>query len=1185
MGTSSCRFRLIPSALSLLLPLLLAVAASAAPPAVLIVSPQGAAGGWVDLDYLRELHAAGFEVDYTNGMADVSWERIKQYNVLVIFSCPPDQGVDGWPFHGDQPIYKQDFIALINRFLEEGGGVFLMAVETQVRLTLTRPLILPWGADLPLETISDAGNTAYMSRMPKTPLTFTDQILSSPVSDGVTGLWYPSQPHYNGADTLPLAVDNHWQVVVRAMPNARTVPVDPMHSPFPLPPNPLVRPGGVTAPPLFAIRQFGAGRIALSSQWPTYSIGSGTKWLYDREVLSKGLQGTPSDYGRLIENSFRWLAAPSLSSNRLGGYVTAPARLQPPNLSPEVKQQFAEPVWGGVDDRLLQPPNNTRLFKGVIGVQTNLSGGHGTVADYAAAAKQAGLDFVVFLEDFVNLDAGKLAQLKADCQDNSDGSLILYPGYHIDNNIGNHMFLFGPGLTLPPPRLLTGLNGKLFMLQGESAPGVFGATPPAAMDFLVNLTRDTQIGYYDFAHSGMGMRLQDARLYAMAALRTYRNGQLLDDVTTDYLTSAQGTISPAPVAVNFIASPSALRAAVAANQGLTYAMAHSSDTLWNDAIGYANQYSCPNVFASDGPLILRWPDCVRVSTYGAEPFVTGRGLMEAPIYITSDKGLAEVRIYDGQNLYRRFKLAGDPVFRKLLHLEGTVQRNLVLVAEDVAGGRAVSAARRAWKDGSLAPVFCGDRINDCAYMFLARGPYPMTVIRTPELSDPGATWDGGPRGILTPIDFEGCNPNVDADRGRVNGDQYNQTPLLEFADEGAVAVRSVRDELIDKRVRVTNPWNTYGPRASSRVMDFALSYTQFDRANVGVPAVGWAAPPSQTGCNAALFRSTVTFKDTTRIGGLRLLRNWNWIPGLALNLVVGRGQKILNEMSIPDMKAARASTGDAAASFKLGHGAWFGIYGPQTGNSQLFVNQGRSMELRVGQQQSGDWLSLWAPSVSQAAAGDTYTYDLFSAACPLDAAARSAQAFVDAWRYLSRPDGLRVSRGKRVRGRGPLELRAEGGAVHLSVPRPRTPTTLTLPVIVNGLNRRWSVGLWQLSGYVRGDYGGGTNRYRAVGVDLAGRAYIPLYPDLAAQTEVEIGHPVIADSHGKDLFIQVTALRGGTERNPAYLWYVDVNNPLDTPISTTLKRNMDLPNFAFASETITLAPGEHRVVYDGSAGS
>jgi hypothetical protein len=51
----------------------------------------------------------------------------------------------------------------------------------------------------------------------------------------------------------------------------------------------------------------------------------------------------------------------------------------------------------------------------VIGAQTRRSGGQGAVADYADAARQAGLDFLVFLEDFAKLDATGLAQLKAEC--------------------------------------------------------------------------------------------------------------------------------------------------------------------------------------------------------------------------------------------------------------------------------------------------------------------------------------------------------------------------------------------------------------------------------------------------------------------------------------------------------------------------------------------------------------------------------------------------------------------------------------------------------------------------------------------------------------------------------------------------------------------------------------------------
>jgi len=1140
-------------------------------PAVLVVSPQGTTGVWLDLGYLNELQQAGFEIDYTDSMADVTWSRLQQYNVLVLYTCPPDEDVDGWPFHGSQPIYKADFIALIERFLAQSGGVLLMAVETQVGGTLTRDLITSWGADLPLETISDPTNTAPMSRMPTVPLAYTNQIAASPVSTGVQGIWYPVQLHYNATHTMPLSVDSNWQVVVSAMPSARTVPVDLSKSAYPGPPNPLIRPQGVTAPPLFAIRQYGAGRLALLSQWPTYSIGSGTKWLYNREVLSQGLNGKSSGFGRLLQNSFGWLAQPSLQSKTVGGYVTHATHLLPPNLQPQAQRGYQEPVWKGEDPTLRQPPQGMTLFKGVIGAQTSLSGGQGTVADYAKAARAAGLNFLVFLEDFTSLDAARLAQLKSDCTQNSDAQLTLYAGYRMDNNIGNHMFLFGPGAALPPSRLLTGASHKTFMLQGETAPGVFGVTPAAAGEFLVSLMGNTQLGYYDFTHSGMGMRLEDTRLYSMIGLRTYRNGQLVDDATTDYLTTAQATISAAPAAVNLVTSPSALSAAVTADQGLTYAMARSANLLWTDALGYTSQYSCPNVFTSDGPLILRWPACMRVSTLGAEPFVTGRSLMEAPIYVTAAKGLSEVQIYDGQNLYRRYKLAGDTVFSTLLHLDGSVQRNLVLIAQDVAGGRAVSSARRAWKDGSLAPVFCSDRINDCGHMYLARGPYPMSVLRAPEIADPGSTWDGGPRGLLAPITFEGSNPKLTADGGQLNGDQYNQTPMLEFADEGAVAVRSIRNELVDERVRATTPWNTFGPRAPSRLMDFRLSYAEFDRPSVGVPPVGWAAPPVQSGCNAALFRGSISFKQALTVNSLQLLRDWHWIPSMPLRLAVGNGSTVLKDVDLGSLSGT--------LSFTLATGDWFGFYSKQAANSQLFINRGGPLQLQVSPPPGVKWLSLSAAlSNLQVAAAQTYEYELLSVGCPIDAAAHSAQALVDQRSYLTKPAGVRVARGRRLNTPGVFEVQPSNYAAHLAVPRPSVRRNLTLPVMVDGLNRRWSAGLWQLDGFVKGDYGTGANRYRAVGLDLDGRAYVPVYPDLVPLTEIEVGHPVVADAQGQNLFIQVTALSGGTITNPQYQWAVAVNNPTDSAITTVLKQNMALPDFHFGRQPVTLAPGEQRLL-------
>jgi len=1158
---------------ALLAALLAGVANAAQQPAVLVVSPQGADGGWVDLGYLADLRTAGFQVDYTASMADFTWNRIRQYNVLVLYTCPPPPGVDAGPFHGAQPIYSADFIALVERFLQQGGGVLLMAAEQQIRITLVRDMITRWGADLPLERIADPDHQGVMSRMPTVPLAYTNAVATSPVSTGVRGIWYPTDAYYNGAKTAPIYVDGNWQIVVQAMPSARTVPVNLAAAANPGPPNPLIRPGGVTAPPLFAIRQYGAGRIALLAQLPVFSIGSGTKWLYNREILSAGEGGTPSDFGVLLANSFSWLGAPSLASRAVGGYVTPANRLVAPNRMPGAANAYAELPYHQDDPRLLQPPTNSVMFTGLIGAQTSLTGGTGTVADWANAARAAGLDFLVFLEDFTQLDATKLAQLNAACQQNSDGQLTLYPGYRLDNNIGNHMFLFGNNLALPPAQVLTKPDQQRFMLQGETAPGVFGVTPTYPIDYILSLTATAEVGYYDFSHSGMGMRVPDARLYGMAAVRTYRDGALVDDATADYLTTAQATSVPAPIAVHLMSDPAGLDAAVRGNQGVTYAQARARASLWNDALRYSSQYDCLNVFPSTGPQIVRWPGCTRVSTFGAEPFVTGRSRMDAPLYVTADKGLREIRLYDGTRLFRRFVLNGQTVFSTMLHLEGSVQRNLVMVVEDVAGGQAVSGARRAWKDGSLAPVFCSDRINDCGNMFLARGPYPMTVLRTPELPDAGVTWDGGPKGVLTPIVFEGSNPMLASDQGAASGDQYDQTPLLEFADEGAVGVRSEREELFDQRVRAVNPWQTYGPRAPAQLMDFSLGYVEWDRASVAAPPTGWAAPPQQTGCNAAVFRGTVTFSSPLNLSSLQVLRNWHWLASVPMHLVVGRGTTVRTDVNL-------GTVGKGTQSFQIAVGDWFGFYSPQAANSQFFVNRGGPLELRLTQPPNSYWLTLWAV-IGQPAQqnGQTYTYELSSVGCPLDAAAHDAETLRQQVAYLASPDGLQISRGQRANTPGLLEVVPDGYVAHVAVPTPKVKRQLTLPVMVSGLNPRWSAGLWQHHGFVKGDYGTGDNRYRSIGMDLAGRAYVPVYPDLAAQSDVEIGHPVSADASGAELFIQVTALSGGSAAAPEYSWIVEVNNPTDHPITSTVTQNMSLPNLNIGPQTLTLAAGEQRVLF------
>jgi hypothetical protein len=126
---------------------------------------------------------------------------------------------------------------------------------------------------------------------------------------------------------------------------------------------------------------------------------------------------------------------------------------------------------------------------------------------------------------------------------------------------------------------------------------------------------------------------------------------------------------------------------------------------------------------------------------------------------------------------------------------------------------------------------------------------------------------------------------------------------------------------------------------------------------------------------------------------------------------------------------------------------------------------------------------------------------------------------------------------------------------------------------VSGLKPNWSAGLFQKEGYVKGDYGSGKNRYRALGLDFHGFAYIPLYVDLAEKNHILAGHPVVTFPEWEALSIQVTKVGINPDR-----WHVSVNNPTYRTITTRLRTTMDLPGLKVPDQPLTLKPGEYRVV-------
>jgi hypothetical protein len=1133
---------------------------------------------WVDLDYLRELHAKGFEVDYTDRHADFTWDRVRRYDVLVLYTVPLESGkyLDNSP---DQPPYRDEFIGIVERFLQDGGSVLLMARSINGDETF-RPLIERWGARIPHERIeeSDPERVRPMPRMRgKEKLWFTDAVLESPVSRGVQQVWLPFTPHYRAAETMPIEVSPDWTVVLRGGPSSRTRPTDSGGTRWELPPRARIREGGVREPDLFAIRRYAAGRIAFCAIWPQYSIGQGTRWLYERRVLERGIDGRPSHFGRLIENTLRWLAEPRRAASPDRGFRTDLERLRPPNLRSGAEEAMLRKSLRQAPDptRALEGARGGRILRGLIGASTTWGGGRGGVREYAAAARDSGLDFVVFLERYSALVPAGFERLRRRCRAHSDTTLRLIPGYWLETNTGNRIFFFGEEIELLPGELL--FDGRLSLQDRDPVSGdyVAGTRLQRWLQRSVLARDGANVGYFGFSDREQALPLEDLRLYSVAALRLFRGGQQVEENLPAYLRCAADGLPPAPVALHLLDSPADLRDAAADAKGLTYLRADDLDEL-RPALSYAGLFRAPQLFVSSGPMIELWPMAKQHYTLAAEDYVSRPARLSCPLAIRSETGLREVRIYQGERLFRRFLCHGERRFETVLELSAAVQRTLVVVAEDLRGGVAVGNALRAWKAGDLTPVLCGDRINHCTGQpWLAKGPGAVQVHVTPAI-DGGQTWDGGPQGLRPLVRFVHANrPVLTSSKGIEGRNGFQNRAVVELSDEGVARVSATLARLYETRVPVVNAWGTYGPLAGpTRLFRSKATLTVFDRPVVGPQPYGYPGVGEKSGAEVSLFENRFEFLKKQRVHSLKLFHQQPYKGGFPVTVTHGRGEEIRRSYTL-------TPAGWPQDDLILLRGDWLAFSGPPSTNPSVHFNRGEPMRVRSASRKALALLFEGALDGFRVRRGEAHPYELLSLAFPLGARPLDASRLLRLVRLVDRPPGLELLHGRRLRDDGwPIEIEAEGGWAALRLGPVEPDLAVPIPLRISGLHPRWSAGVLLVEGYTAGRYGPGRNRYRSAGLDAEGRAYATLFAHLAPRTEVVVGHPVVCDR--RELFVEVTRL--DDEPAPGR-WSVTVHNPTERSIETRCSLAFAAPGLAIFEGTLRIEPGAERSLDRRAPGS
>ncbi len=670
----------------------------------------------LDAKYQEMLKDRGYRVTTTHEWQALTPEFLKQFNVAVYLNPSAYLGggyidMTGWR-SGYHLLTVRTNLTLLQQWVREGGGLFIVPALEEVGMRTTyslNDLLAPYGLETECACVRDTARAfkAAASGFCSADYPWTEAVSAHPVTEGVKRIYYPSyctrwDDNYT---TIPLkAKDSAWTMAVKAMPGSRSE----------------MRRGSIyddkgdwTAlegwdePGLFGVREFGKGRVAVTglSGWHLFLItyaksGDVTESSFSRVdgiPMSEGDGKTKSDLHVLLDNTYRWLAEPSLKAG-LGGFDSAKGVVLPPEDHSKDETMLSD-VWNEKDPMVTGP---VRPIKILVGARSAASNGKGTPEDWAKAAKKAGYDVVCFTEPFEFFKHDQWEQYVADCRKYSDGAVTLVPGYDMDTDLGNRFLLVGVYQRVRP-HLLTPDRKKMFW-TGHMVLGMGDVLPVAARPQQLATVRGAQGALPPDLYSHL----------VGVAVETYEVDKPVDDGLFAYQWLVYNATIPHPVAVHEVSSPDQL--AAAAGAGLQNYI--NSDTPEHAAFYY--RLGQPNFggnparyYVSSGPL---FDDC-RMDNWQAPGWnVTLKAHGPRPI--------SEILVNDQQGVYRRFTPAATNAEVRWSGDQGR-QHWFVVELRDAQGGRAYLSAIRS------LPLYYFIRCMDRQNFFGMRMPWLTYIGKAP----------------------------------------------------------------------------------------------------------------------------------------------------------------------------------------------------------------------------------------------------------------------------------------------------------------------------------------------------------------------------------------------------------------------------------------------------------------------
>jgi hypothetical protein len=1079
---------------------------------------------------VKPLTEAGFEIDVCEQNEIPDRLASGRYNILC--------WVPMWDVTNDNDIarYKTEFPPIkkaVEDFLSKGGALFMPGPSEQQAIPATWAVTEGWGLHILCERTGDLQTgPEYFG-----PCWSYASNVSGPASPGVKGVWFPRNggyPHPGSKWWWPLEVDDTWEVVLKADKELKPAPqswspdVDKEIRKKPVP-------DGV---PLAAVRDLKPGRVVVMTLPQTYWFASPHNWPGGVAAMYEGINGKPSDGTKMMINLFKWLAqAPG--NEKFGGART-PAELFKPGNMRRV-QPAPEVCWN-------------HYYRGLIGARTRISTGKSTVAEYAKAARAAGLDFLVFLEDHKAMTPEKNARLIKECQAVSDHTFQAIPGFTIEDEFGNCWFFAGEKAVYPKDVFLSP-DKKVFAAH-YNKPELVKNIPEAdrngtmALGYVVCNITGNQYQYQvlsgSWNHRKASMPPWDFRNYNAVALYTFdEKGKLIDDISEDYPLLEQKGNRLEPFCMTLMDSADQV-AMHAKNGWFNHVKASSLPALLRTIASWRGDVESDQ-YISNGPEIVRW----EYTRFEYPHLIADEYRMDlyrnpCRLHVRSDVGLKEISIYDGTRLVRRFLTEGAREFKQDLDFYVVPQQYLLVIAQDINGRRAISKDMF-FKNPNFQEFLCGDRNNqlfngytprpDGSIFYYApptgnsttpdKGPvcWMMAPARayTYDEWSPTCPWDGGviPTGLALSL-----TPTVSVE-GEKELPLHNRTLRILHSYDTQIGEGVIDGGFPEEwRPHIGMVWGSIFPVVPTRFLEgkMRLRYWRLKADTYPV----------------ALFEETLGFKkDVTLEGDMPIM-----IGRLAF-----QNKPVSIELRDKDGKIQQLQARDLQKPVvvSLEDTGYISIYDSLIAQTFYSFEKGLRVQVAPG------WVSFFlAPAEKRVKKGAEFPVRILGVGSNTGLHPESAQKADQAFGLTGGKPAYRVKLEKgRITGqRYQLEIAADRGVVTGQIPKADLPAHLAIQV--NGLNPNWTVLYVDRA----------NSRWRPIG-SAENMACVVLDPSSADQSFF-IGHPVTCDQPEVKLLLTQVAENA---------WQLEVHNPTDKEVRTQLAFPREFTPLSSTVPSVTLKPG------------